>query len=257
MNLKLTKPIVFFDLETTGINPAKDRVVQISLLKIFPDGREELKTFLVNPQMPIPPQATAVHGISDDDVKEAPVFAEIAKEIIEIIKNTDIAGFNSNRFDVPMLAEELLRVGQDDFDFSQTRFVDVQVIYHKKEPRTLSAAYKFYTGKDLDGAHSADADTIATYEVLKAQLDKYDDLENTVEFLSEFSTQKKSVDMAGFIVYDEDGKEVFSFGKYKGQEVEKVMAQDKGYYGWIQKADFPLYTKKVLTEIHLRKLNTH
>ena len=253
MNLHLSRPLVFFDLETTGINPAKDRIVQISLLKVYPDGKEELNTFLVNPQMPIPPQASAVHGITDEDVKNAPTFSEIAGDIITIIKDADIAGFNSNRFDVPMLAEELLRVGATDFDFTKTRFIDVQVIYHKKEPRTLAAAYKFYTGNELQEAHSADADTIATYEVLKAQLDKYDDLTNTVEFLSEFSTQKKSVDMAGFIVYDDNGREIFTFGKYKGQPVEDVMKRDSGYYGWIQNADFPLYTKKVLSEIYQRK----
>lgn len=255
MELKLNKPIVFFDLETTGINIAKDRIVEISILKVHPNGNKESRTWLVNPEMEIPAEVVAIHGITNEKVVTEPTFAELAKEISKLIEGCDLAGFNSNRFDIPVLAEEFLRAGID-FDMKNRVGVDVQVIYHKKEQRTLSAAYKFYCGKELEDAHSAEADTNATYEILKAQLDKYDDLENDVKFLNEFSSHKKRADFAGFIMFNEKKEEVFTFGKYKGKKVEDVLEKDKGYYSWIQNADFPLYTKKVLTAIKLRSFNT-
>ncbi len=254
MELNLKRPICFFDLETTGVNISKDRIVEISILKIFPNGTQESKTWLVNPEMPIPAETTAVHGIDDAKVANEPIFKELAAKVSEMIKGCDLGGFNSNRFDIPLLAEELLRAGLD-FDMKNTVAIDVQTIYHKMEKRTLSAAYKFYCDKDLTDAHSAEADTLATYEVLKAQLDKYPELENDARFLAEFSSRKQFVDFAGFIAYNEDGKEVFSFGKHKGKLVEQIMEEEPGYFGWIQNADFPLYTKKVLTAIRLRKLN--
>ncbi len=254
MELNLKRPICFFDLETTGINISKDRIVEISILKIFPNGTQESKTWLVNPEMPIPPETTAVHGIDDAKVANEPVFKKIAGKINEMIKGCDLGGFNSNRFDIPLLAEELLRAGLD-FDMKNTVSIDVQTIYHKMEKRTLAAAYKFYCDKDLTDAHSAEADTLATYEVLKAQLERYPELENNTKFLSEFSSRKQFADFAGFITYDDNKKEIFSFGKHKGKLVEKVMEEEPGYFGWIQNADFPLYTKKVLTAVRLRKLN--
>ena len=254
MELKLKKPIVFFDLETTGINIAKDRIVEISILKVYPNGNKESKTWLVNPEMEIPAEVVAIHGITNEKVVTEPTFAELSKEINQLIDGCDLAGFNSNRFDIPLLAEEFLRVGID-FDMNNRVGVDVQVIYHKKEQRTLSAAYNYYCDKDLENAHSAEADTNATYEILKAQLDMYDDLENDVKFLHEFSTHNKRADFAGFIMFNDKDEEIFTFGKYKGKKVAEVLAQDKGYYSWIQNADFPLYTKKVLTGIKLRSLN--
>ncbi|RPE00061.1 3'-5' exonuclease [Aureibaculum marinum] len=254
MELKLKKPIVFFDLETTGVNIAKDRIVEISILKVYPNGNKESKTWLVNPEIEIPPEVVAIHGITNEKVVNEPTFAELASEISQLIAGCDLAGFNSNRFDIPLLAEEFLRVGID-FDMKNRVGIDVQVIYHKKEQRTLSAAYNFYCNKVLEDAHSAEADTHATYEILKAQLDKYDDLENDVKFLHEFSSHKKRVDFAGFIMYNDKDEEIFTFGKYKGKKVEDVLEKDKGYYSWIQNADFPLYTKKVLTAIKLRSFN--
>ncbi len=254
MELNLKKPICFFDLETTGVNISKDRIVEISILKIYPNGTQESKTWLVNPEMPIPPETTAVHGIDDAKVANEPTFKQLASKVSDMIKGCDLGGFNSNRFDIPLLAEELLRVGLD-FDMKNTVAIDVQTIYHKMEKRTLSAAYKFYCDKDLDNAHSAEADTMATYEVLKAQLDKYSELENDTKFLAEFSSRKQFADFAGFIAYNENGKEIFSFGKHKNKLVEQVLEEEPGYFGWIQNADFPLYTKKVLTAVRLRKLN--
>lgn len=255
MKLNLKNPLIFFDLETTGINIISDRIVEISYLKVYPNGNEEAKTFRVNPGMHIPEESTKVHGIHDEDVADCPKFKEIAKNIAKDFEGCDIAGFNSNRFDIPVLAEEFLRAGVD-IDFNKRKFIDVQVIFHKMEQRTLSAAYKFYCGKDLEDAHSALADTRATYEVLKAQLDKYEDtLKNDVDFLSNYSSFTKNVDFAGRIVYDDKGVEVFNFGKYKGVPVKEVLKKDMGYYGWIMNGDFTLNTKNVLTKIRLQELN--
>ncbi|MCQ4035253.1 3'-5' exonuclease [Kaistella montana] len=251
MNLKLYKPLCIFDLETTGTNVAKDRIVEICILKVNPDASRESKTWLVNPEIPIPKETTAVHGISDEDVKDAPKFKEIAPKIMEIIAGSDLAGFNSNRFDVPLLAEELLRAGID-FDLSKFKLVDAQTIFHKMEPRNLTAAYKFYCKKDLENAHSAEADVLATFEVLDAQVGHYKELTNDIAALSEFSFHTKFADLAGMIHFDEEQQEIFAFGKYKGQRVKEVFQKDLGYYGWIQSADFPLYTKKILTGIQLR-----
>lgn len=254
MKLNLTKPICFFDLETTGTNISKDRIVEISVLKVFPDGKEESNTWLVNPEMKIPKEVIAIHGITDDDVKDKPTFKELAKEIYNLLKDSDLGGFNSNRFDIPILAEEMLR-SDIDFDMKNRVSVDVQTIFHKMEQRTLSAAYKFYCDKNLDDAHSAEADTKATYHVLKAQLEKYDTLENDTKFLAEFSSRKQFADFAGFIAYNKKGEECFSFGKHKNKRVLDVMEEEPGYFGWLLNADFPLYTKKVLTAIKLRNFN--
>ncbi len=254
MQLNLTRPICFFDLETTGTNVAKDRIVEISILKVFPNGNKESKTWLVNPGMEIPPNVVAVHGISNDKVANEPSFKELSKEIQAMLKDSDLGGFNSDRFDIPLLAEEMLRADID-FDMKNTVAIDVQTIFHKMEKRTLGAAYKFYCGKDLKNAHSAEADAIATYEVLLSQLDRYPELENNVKKLAEFSTHKKFVDFAGFIAVDEDDEAIFTFGKHKGKKVNEVLENEPGYFGWILNADFPLYTKKVLTQIKLSKLN--
>ncbi len=255
MELNLHKPICFFDLETTGIKISKDRIVEISILKVYPNHNKESYTWRVNPEIPIPAETTAVHGISDADVENEPTFAVLAPKIQQLIDGADLAGYNSNRFDIPLLAEELLRADID-FDFDKVKAVDVQTIFHKKEKRTLEAAYKFYCDKDLSNAHSAEADTNATYEVLKSQLDRYDDLENDTKWLADYSAHRKFADLAGFIIYNKAGEEVFSFGKHKGKSVEEVLEKEPGYFGWIQNADFPLYTKKVLTRIKLRKLST-
>jgi DNA polymerase-3 subunit epsilon len=255
MGLELKKPIVFFDLETTGINIAKDRIVEISILKVFPNGNKESKTWLVNPEMKIPKETSEIHGITDDKVANEPTFRQLAKDVETLIKGCDLAGFNSNRFDIPLLAEEMLRVGID-FDMNNRVAIDVQVIFHKKEQRTLSAGYKFYCDKELENAHSAEADTLATYEILLAQIDKYEDLGTDVKSLSEYSSHQKRADFAGFLMFDEEDHETFSFGKYKGRKVTDVFEENSGYYAWIQNADFPLYTKKVLTQIKLRSLNT-
>ena len=251
MELNLTRPIVFFDLETTGINIASDKIVEISILKVFPNGNKESKTWLVNPEMEIPQGSIDVHGITNEKVVTEPTFKELASEVNKMIAGADLAGFNSNRFDIPLLAEELMRVGID-FDMKNRKAIDVQVIFHKKEQRTLGAGYQFYCGKELEGAHGAEADTNATYEILLAQLDKYDDIENSVEALSNFSTHGIRADFAGFILMNDDHQEVFSFGKYKGRIVEEVLKENPSYNNWIQNADFPLYTKKVLREIKER-----
>jgi hypothetical protein len=250
MELKLNNPLIFFDLETTGINITKDKIVEISYIKVYPNGKEESKTMRINPGIHIPEQSTAVHHITDEDVKDAPTFKMVAKELARVFEGCDVAGFNSNRFDVPLLEQEFL-TAEVDFDFSKRKFVDVQTIFHKMEQRNLSAAYKFYCGKNLDDAHSADADTKATYEVLKAQLDRYPELQNDVEYLSKFSSQNNNVDLAGRMIYNEQGVAVFNFGKYKGQPVVEVLKRDSGYYGWMLQGDFPLNTKKVLTRIKL------
>lgn len=253
MKLNLTCPVVFFDLETTGTDINKDRIVEICYLKVWPNGNEDAHTMRINPEMHIPEEASQVHGIYDDDVKDCPKFKEVAKNIAKDFEGADIAGFNSNRFDVPLLAEEFLRADVD-IDLARHRFIDVQVIYHKKEQRTLSAAYQFYCGKNLEDAHTALADTRATYEVLKAQLDKYPDLRNDMKFLSDYSSFTKNVDFAGRMVYNDSGAEVFNFGKYKGQLVKDVLAKDPGYYSWILNSDFTLNTKAALTRIRLREM---
>ena len=254
MNLNLTKPICFFDLETTGINISKDRIVEIAILKVHPNGKEESKTWLVNPEMKIPQEVVDIHGITDEAVADKPTFKVLAKEIYNMIKDSDLGGFNSNRFDIPLLAEEMLRADID-FDMKNRLAVDVQTIFHKMEQRTLTAAYRFYCDKELEGAHGAEADTNATFEVLKAQIARYDDIENDTKFLAEFSSRKKFADFAGFIAYNKDGVEIFSFGKHKGKLVTDVLETEPGYFGWLLNADFPLYTKKVLTAIKLKSFN--
>lgn len=250
MQLNLTKPLVFFDLETTGINVSKDRIVEISVLKVMPDGTEHKKTWLVNPTIPIPEKVSKIHGIYDKDVKDKPTFKDLAKEILEFFEDADLVGYNSNKFDIPLLVEEFLRA-ECDFDVKNRRFIDGQVIFFKKEPRTLSAAYEFYCGKKLENAHSAEADVFATYEVLKAQIERYDDLKNDVTQLSKFSSQSKNADFAGMITFNDEGVETFNFGKHKGKPVREVLEKEPGYYSWIMGADFPLYTKKILTPIYL------
>lgn len=251
MDLKLGKPIAFFDLETTGINVATDKIIEVAVLKVNPDLTEESFFSRVNPLMHISKESTEITGISDEDVKDAPTFKDIAPRLAKFIENCDFGGFNSNRFDIPMLAEEFLRV-EHDFDMKNRKCIDVQVIYHKKEPRTLSAAYLFYCGKDLNDAHSAMADTKATYAVLKAQLDHYPDLANDVNSLSEFSTQIQNADFSGRIAYNNLGEEIFNFGKHKGKRVADVFRVEPTYYSWMMNGDFPLYTKKVITSIYLK-----
>jgi DNA polymerase-3 subunit epsilon len=264
MELNLKRPILIFDLETTGVNVVKDRIVEISYIKVFPNGTEEQNTQRINPEMDIPAESSAVHGIYNEDVKDKPTFKEYAKTLVKVLEGSDLGGFNSNNFDIPLLAEEFIRAGVD-FDFNRRKFIDVQVIFHKMERRTLIAAYKFYCGKDLKNAHSAAADTLATYEILKAQLDRYngvdyDDLKgnitqpviNDIDKLSEFSSHNRNVDFAGRIIFNDEGIEVFNFGKYKGIPVTEVFEKDQGYYSWILKSDFPEYTKKILTQIRLR-----
>lgn len=255
MKLNLTKPIVFFDLETTGIDVVNDRIVEISYVKVMPDGTETAKNFRVNPEMHIPEAASAVHGIFDDDVKDCPTIKELAPTIIADFENCDLAGFNSNHFDIPMLVEEMMRVGAD-FKIQGRRFVDVQNIYHKLERRTLIAAYKFYCGKNLEDAHSALADTQATYEVLKAQLDHYpEELKNDINFLEEFSKRNDNIDFAGRFIKDENGDAIFNFGKYKGQKVTEVLRRDSSYYSWMMNGDFARNTKDVLTKLRLQAFN--
>lgn len=261
MKLILERPLVFFDLETTGLNIGKDKIIEIALLKVMPDGSEEIKTWLVNPEIQISAEAFAVHGISNEDLKDKPTFAQIASEVLSFVDNCDLAGYNSNKFDLPLLMEEFLRIGLD-FDIRGRRFIDVQNIFHKMEPRTLSAAYKFYCNQELIDAHQAESDTRATYQVLKGQLDlyngqKYEDkksgivseIENSVLMLSAFTSDNRSVDFAGQILFNENDEEIFNFGKYKGTQVRKVFTQEPAYYDWMMKADFPLYTKKIITRI--------
>ena len=249
MQLNLKRPIVFFDLETTGVDTARDRIVEISLVKVMPDGREIVKTRRINPGMHIPAEASAIHHITDEDVKDCPQFAQIAKSLAQFLEGCDFGGFNSNRFDLPVLVEEFLRAGVD-VDFKRRRIIDVQNNLHKMEQRTLVAAYKFYCDKNLEEAHSA------TYEVLKAQLDRYPELQNDVAALAEFSTRDKTADYAGRILINEKGEEVFGFGKYKGRKVEEIFDSEPSYYAWMMNGDFPLYTKKVITEIRCRRKNS-
>lgn len=251
MKLNLKNPIVVFDLETTGVSITNDRIIEISILKVHPDGLQESKTRRINPGMPIPLESSAVHGITDEDVQDCPRFEQVARSLYQWIEGCDIVGFNSNRFDVPLLVEEFLRAGVE-VDFSRRRFVDVQTIFHKMERRTLEAAYKFYCDKTLVDAHSAEADTMATFEVLQAQLDRYpEDLKNDIDFLAEFSSYGRTVDFAGLLVYDDKDRIVVNFGKYKGQVLVEVLERDPGYYAWVMGANFTLDTKKWFSRVRL------
>lgn len=251
MELNLRKPLVVLDLETTGVSIASDRIVEFSALKVSPGGAEEWLTLRLSPGIPISPEATRVHGITDADVANEPHFKDVAKRIAAFLEGCDLAGFNSMKFDIPILCEEFLRVNVD-FNPARHRYVDVQVIFHKKEQRTLSAAYKFYCDRDLENAHSSKADTAATYEILKAQLDRYPDLENDIDRLSSFSAFNNNADLAGRIVFNEQGQEVFNFGKHKGKPVEQVFREEPSYYSWMMNGDFPLNTKQVITAIKVR-----
>jgi DNA polymerase III subunit epsilon len=251
LDLKLKRPLAFIDLETTGLNVSTDRIVELSVLKISPNGKEEWMSQRINPEMPIPAKCSAIHGIKDEDVAGAPTFKEVAKNLATFLEGCDLAGYNAIKFDIPVLAEEFLRANID-FNFKKRRYIDVQIIFHKKEQRTLTAAYLFYCRKELEGAHGSKADTAATFEVLKSQLDKYPDLENDVEKLADYSSYNTIVDFAGRIILDENGIEIFNFGKHKGKSVELVFNEEPAYYSWMMNGDFPLYTKKVLTEIKLR-----
>ena len=251
MKLKLTRPLVFFDLETTGTNITHDRIVEISIVKLMPDGTVVERSRRLNPEMPIPAEATAVHHITDDDVAGEPTFRQVAASLSKLLQGCDIAGFNSNRFDIPLLDQEFHRAGVD-FDLNGVRFVDVQTIYHKKEPRTLVAAYRYYCGKELEEAHSALADTRATMEVLMAQLDVYDDLPVELDGLSEFANPNRNVDLLGRLIYDDNKREVINFGKSKGRLAEEVLASDPGYYNWIMQGDFAQNTKNAFTRIKMR-----
>ncbi len=252
MKLKLKRPIVFFDLETTGINILTDRIVEISIVKVSPGHEDtpEIKCRRINPEMPIPAEATAVHHITDADVADMPTFRQVARSLADFIRGCDIGGFNSNRFDIPLLDEEFHRAGVD-FDFHKARFIDVQTIFHKQEPRTLTAAYRFYCGKELEGAHSAQADTLATYEVLLAQLERYDSLPTDVEALAAYATPNRNVDLMGRLIYDDQDREVINFGKHKGHLAAEVIRKEPGYYSWIMGGDFPNDTKRAFTRIKL------
>lgn len=255
MKLKITKPLCFFDLETTGTSISKDRIVEMAVLKLYPEGNQEKKEWRVNPEQPIPEEVSNVHGIYDDMVANKPTFKALSNEIYSFIKGCDLAGYNSDRFDIPLLVEELLRA-EIPFDFKNIKTVDVQTIFHKMEARTLAAALKFYCSKELTDAHTAQADTQATHDVLLAQLDRYAELEPNIKFLNTFSTRRKTADFAGFVIYNKEGDMCFGFGKHKGKKVTNVLAQEPGYFGWVLNADFPRFTKKILTEIRLQGLNT-
>lgn len=250
MKLNLKKPVVFFDIESTGLSVSKDRIVELGLIKINPDQSEETLTLRINPEMEISKESQEIHGISNEDLKDAPTFKEVAPRILEFIGNADLAGYNSNKFDIPMLLEEFTRVGVD-FDMSVRKAIDVQNIFHKKEQRTLAAAYKFYCNKEIENAHSADADITATYEVLKAQLDKYPDLENDMDFLAEFSQNSKNklLDFAGRLAVNKDGEPIYNFGKHKDKTIKEIFDKEPGYHAWMLNNDFPHYTKKILKEI--------
>lgn len=249
--LNLQRPIVFFDLETTGVDAVKDRIVEISMLKVLPDGSEEEFYSLVHPEMHIPQSSSEVHGITDEKVADAPKFAEVAREIAGFMEGCDIGGYNCNKFDVPMLVEEFLRADVP-VDFKSRKIIDVQVIFHKREQRTLSAAYKFYCDKDLTNAHTAAADTRATYEVLRGQLGRYEDLPNDVPALDEYTSYHKIVDFAGRLIYDEQGREVINFGKHKGKLAEEVLRMEPTYYDWIMRSDFARDTQREFMKIKIR-----
>ena len=249
--LQLKKPLAFIDLETTGVNPGTDRIVEIAIVKILTDGTRNVKRKLLNPEMPIPKGASDIHGIIDDMIKDAPTFKQVAHELKQVLDGCDFAGYNSNRFDIPLLMEEFLRA-QVDFDMNNRKLLDVQNIFHKMEQRTLSAAYQFYCNKSLVNAHTAEADTMATFEVLSAQLDRYEILKNDIDFLSELSSISKNVDLAGRIVFNEKGEEVFNFGKYKGRKVQEIFSTEPSYYDWMMKGDFASNTKTVITQLRLK-----
>jgi DNA polymerase III subunit epsilon len=267
MHLNLNKPLIFLDIEATGLIIGLDRIVEISLLKVNTDNSSDIKTLRINPEMPIPEKVSKIHGIYEKDIKDSPTFKQAAAELLAFIGNADFAGYNSNKFDMPLLAEEFLRVGAE-FDLKDRRLIDVQNIFHFMEPRNLSAAYKFYCNRQLENAHSAESDAIATFEIFKAQLARYENtvledehgrsfkpVQNDVSQLSEFTNRAKNVDLAGRIIYNEKGIEVFAFGKHKDKPVEEVFAKEPSYYNWMMQGDFSLYTKKVLTQIRLRMKN--
>ncbi|PSL07625.1 3'-5' exonuclease [Cecembia rubra] len=266
MNLNLRTPIAFFDLESTGTNIATDRIVEISILKVYPDGKEEIKTTLVNPTIPIPKETSVIHGIYDKDVKDAPTFKSLSKELHQFLLGADLAGFNVLKFDIPLLVEEFLRAGID-FDIDKRNILDAQKIFHMMEKRNLAAAYKFYCGKNLENAHSAEADTLATYEVFKAQIEKYvgeeaEDLLGNKLGIFENDMKKihmilneKMVDLAGRFIFNEKGEECFNFGKHKGKTIEAVLKEEPSYYDWMMKGDFPLDTKRKFTQVKLRAFN--
>lgn len=254
MNITLKRPLVFFDLEATGISTSTDRIVEMCLLKVYPDGKEDVLNKRINPQMPIPVQASEIHGIYDADVANEPTFKDVAKELNQFLDNCDFAGFNSNRFDFPMLVEEFFRAGIE-FEIENRKFIDVQRIFHIMEPRNLAAAYRFYCNTDLENAHSAEADTRATYEVFKAQLNKYEQLDKNIEALHKISGQDNLVDLAGRIIRNEKGEEVFNFGKHKGRPVTQVFVREPSYYDWMMNGDFPQQTKQVITRLRLKNFN--
>ncbi|MCX8019141.1 MAG: 3'-5' exonuclease [Chitinophagaceae bacterium] len=248
--LNLKKPLAVIDLETTGTNPGVDRIVEIAIVKLLPDGNRSIKRKLINPEMPIPAAVTEVHGITDEMVKNAPTFKQVAHEIKQILDGCDLAGFNCNKFDVPILVEEFLRA-EVEFDIKNRKLIDIQSIYHKMEPRTLEAAYKFYCNKALEGAHSAEVDAVAALEILLAQVEKYPEMGNTPEAIQKFIGEDNYVDLARRIIM-ENGVEIFNFGKHKGKPVIDVLRQEPQYYDWMMRGDFPLYTKQKLTEIYTR-----
>ena len=255
MKLNLNKPICFFDLETTGTNPGKDRIVEIAVLKLDINNQKKEMVWRVNPECPIPDEASSVHGITDEMVKDQPIFKQISKEIYNFIEGCDLGGYNIDKFDLPLLVEEFIRSGIDVSSFVKVKTVDVQTIFFKKEPRDLSSALKFYCNKDHGNAHTALDDTIATYEVLLSQLDKYDDLEPSVDFLSTLTRRNKNIDFAGRIIEDDNGDAIFNFGKHKGKKVKEVLTKEKGYYSWMMNSDFPEYSKKVITQVKLGLTN--
>jgi len=267
MQLNLTKPIIVFDLEATGTNIATDRIVEIAMLKVFPDGHEEFRRHLVNPTIPIPEQVIAIHGITNEMIANEPTFKDLAGNLNAFIGHSDLSGFNSIKYDIPLLVEEFLRAGVE-FELKNRRIVDVQNIFHKMEPRNLKAAYKFYCNSDLINAHSAEADTRATFEILKAQLQRYEGVEytdkegntstpvvNDMKALNDFSYYSHSADLIGHLVFNEKGQEVINFGKHKGKVVEELLKTEPSYYDWMMRSDFPLSTKRILTAIKLRGFN--
>lgn len=250
MNLNLSKPIVLFDLESTGLNTVTDRVVEISMLKVHPDGQEDELTMRINPGVPIPEESSKIHGIYLKDIEDKPSFKDASRQIMAFIKGCDLGGYNSNRFDIPLLAEELERAGVE-IDIKKIKLIDVQAIFFKQEPRTLAGAYKFYCKKDLENAHSAQADVRATWEILKAQVDRYDELDNNVEALAKISNSSNFADLAGRLVNDDEGRVLFNFGKHKGRRVDHIFNREPSYYDWMMRGDFPSYTKKLITRIYL------